>query len=814
MKDPGRSRILLAFMLLTGELFSQPLADYYSRHSFLMAPPGTFQGGLVGFANPANLALLSASETRFLWSTDGAEATSFRDWGIFAGVRGFGFGALRQHTGNLKATDYRVSTGFGSRALALGAAYAWSVGDLAPLRRQRMFSAGTVVRPSRYFSFGLIGNFSLQSSAREGVAEIGIRPLGTSRLTFFADAVLQDDTKVAEAPRPGRPWSAGAALQLVSGIHIIGRRFENDAFTFGFTVNFGGTGIGAQAHFEAEQDHAYNSYMVRAGGMQPSIFPELFGRGKRYVALNMKGRVGYHKYVLFDRDTHRLLDILKDIRAAAEDERVAAIAVNLSSVQMRSEHAWEIREELRKARQAGKKVLAFLDNAGMTNYHLASAADKIVLDPLGMLMLEGYVLGRTYLKGTLEKLGLGFDEWRFFTYKSALEGFSREKMSDADRQQYQAYVDDWYELVRSDVCAGRGFTPERFDQLVDEEVIFLPEAAVNAGLVDTLGRWSDVSGLVKNQVGKKMREISANSLLSGRRGVPPQTWGQLPEIAVVYGLGVCAMDEGIKARWLERVFLRLEKKESVKAVVFRVDSPGGDAMASDLVAEALRKCSEKKPVIISQGQVAGSGGYWISMYGDTIVAGPNTFTGSIGVIGGWLYDKGLTEKLGMTADHVKRGAHAELGFGVSLPLIGGQIPSRNLTPDEREKVESIFMKFYEGFVQKVAKGRNMPVEEVRKIAEGRFYSGTDGKAAGLVDELGGMLTALEMAQQKAGLRPDAEIAIVEIPRYKGLLNLRPRFSPVATRIGDDPVLQYIRMASERPGQPLPLLLPGTYPAME
>jgi len=219
-------------------------------------------------------------------------------------------------------------------------------------------------------------------------------------------------------------------------------------------------------------------------------------------------------------------------------------------------------------------------------------------------------------------------------------------------------------------------------------------------------------------------------------------------------------------------------------------------------------------VIISQGQVAASGGYWISMYGDTIVAGPNTMTGSIGVIGGWLYNKGLTEKMGMTSDHVKRGAHAELGFGVGLPFIGAQIPARNLTSEERTKVETFFMKYYEGFVRKVAKGRNLSVETVKNIAEGHFYSGTDGKAIGLVDEIGGLFTALAISQQKAGIKPEQEIDIVEIPKSKGWFDLQQRVMPISVRLEEDPVLEYIRMLGDRPGQPLPMLVPGTYPDIE
>jgi protease-4 len=786
---------------------SQTAFDHYSRNSFLQAPAGAFQDGLAGFANPANLALLHAPEMQFHWSTDGSEATSINDWGFFAGARGFGFGGLRQHANGLRITDYRLSTGFGTQSIAFGLAYGWSTRDKKAFGGESLVSTGAIIRPNRFVSLGLVGNFSLESNAREGVAEIGVRPLGTSRLTVFADGAMQKQTRLKDAE-----WSAGAALQVVPGVHFVARYFKHDDFTTGLRIDFGGAGAGAQAHFDSQQKHSYNSYMIRSGGVLPSVFQTHFGKGRSYVALDLKGLIDYQKFQLFDDQTHRFFDVLSDIRAAAKDSRVAAIALNLSSMRVRPEHAWEIREELKKARAAGKKIIIFIDNDGMTAYHLASVADKIIMDPEGILQLQGYVMGRSYMKGTLQRLGLGFDEWRFFKYKSALESLSRDSFSDADREQYQAYIDDRYELVRTEVCEGRRLTQEKFDQVVDEGLLFVPQDALAAGLVDTLARWSALGEVMKKLNGSKVRGLAARSLAAN--ALAQEQWGELPGVAVVYGLGVCAMDEGIKARWLERVFLGLAKNPSVKAVVFRVDSPGGDGMASDLVAEALKKCAESKPVIVSQGQVAGSGGYWISMYGDTIVAGPNTITGSIGVIGGWLYDKGLTEKLGMTSDHVKRGAHAEVGFGVSLPFIGAQIPARNLNGEERTKIEEFFMKFYGHFVEKVAKGRNRPVDEIRSIAEGHFYSGSDGKANGLVDEIGGLFTALAIAQQKAGLKPEQEIKIVEIPKYKGLFDFHPKLFPFTTRLEEDPVLEYIRMLSARPGQPLPMMVPGTYPEVE
>jgi protease-4 len=258
----------------------------------------------------------------------------------------------------------------------------------------------------------------------------------------------------------------------------------------------------------------------------------------------------------------------------------------------------------------------------------------------------------------------------------------------------------------------------------------------------------------------------------------------------------------------------LEKDRDVKAVVFRVDSPGGDGLASDLVAEALKRCAKKKPVIISQGQVAGSGGYWISMYGDEIVAGPNSVTGSIGVIGGWIYDKGISEGIGMTSDFVKRGKHADMGYGITLPFLGLRIPARNLTRDERARAEEIIKDFYDIFVEKVASGRNMTVEEVKKIAEGHFYSGIDGKKIGLVDEIGGLMTALAIARMKAGIEADDEIDIIEMPKYKGWFDVMPDISPFSAELENNEVYQYLKMASERPGRPLPMLLPGTYPTID
>lgn len=799
--------LISVFLFLNTDLMSQSIPIYYHRYNFLMSSPGAFQDGMVGFVNPANLRLYGNGEARFYWNTEGTDASSINDWGFFTGVSRLGFGMYRQHAfSGLSITDYRLSLGFGTAKTAWGVSYGWSTGAFDALGRERIISTGTILRPSGYLSIGLLGYWSIESSAKEGVAEVGIRPFGTPRLTLFADAALQLEMNISDAP-----WSTGVALNLTEGIDLVGRFFEGDAFTFGLSINFGREGLSTQLHYNKDKKHSYSNYMVRTGNRKPSVFPGILMKNRQYLKMNLKGKVKHQKYKLFDKESHRLLDILNDIEQVKKDPTVGAIALNLSSMRVLPEHAWEIREALKDAKKSGISVVSFIDRAGMTNYHLASISDLVILDPEGNLMLPGYLQGLTFFKGTLKKLGLGFDEWRFFKYKSAAEALSRDKMSEADREQRKNYVDDLYETVRSDISEARRMSTQNFDSLVDNEVILLPKQAIKSGLVDTLARWSAVDEIMENFLDRKVKGISSNFLFNN--SIKSNEWGAKPKIAIVYALGICDMDRGIRARWLEHRLLALAKDNSVKAIVFRVDSPGGDGMASDLVAEAIKKCKEKKPVIVSQGQVAGSGGYWISMYGDEIIAGPATITGSIGVIGGWLYDEGLSGKIGMTSDFVKRGAHADLGFGIRLPFTGIEVPARNLSQEERNKVEELIRKYYDIFIEKVARGRNLPVDSVRQIGQGHFYSGLDGLSIGLVDKIGGMLTAISIAKYKAGIKPDQEIKFLETPKYLGLFDLGSRISPISQKIESDPVYRYIKMVCERPGQPLPTLLPGTYPML-
>ncbi|MFH2036251.1 MAG: signal peptide peptidase SppA [Candidatus Zixiibacteriota bacterium] len=799
--------IILIYIFLYSISAAGSLNSSQNRNFFAFAPASVYHVAPTEFVSPAGLALPPKLEQYFFWSTDGSNSTTFKNWGYSGKFHNFGLGIQRISVSQYWVRDYSLSMGVGNKSGAFGIGYSWSVGDRDYFERYKTIIFSALIRPFEFVSFGLSERVSLEKKWNETSLECGLRPLGSSVLTIFGEAALENNMTVSDMP-----WSIGGIIKIVPGVDLIGRYFDDKSFRFGLSLDFGTTGVGGRANYNRDKELTSYTYHLRSGALRPSIIGESLLNKNKYLPIQLKGTIDYTKYILFDNSSLRFFDILENIKAAIDDKRIGVLALNLSGMRIRPEQAWEIRNELAKVRAAGKRIFVFIDNARMTSYYLASIADQIVLDPIGSLILPGFASSRTYFKGTLDKLGIGFDEWRFFEYKSAAEQLSRDSFSMADREQNQQYIDDRYEAVRADICEARGLSENQFDSLIDNQVYFSAELAIESGLVDTVGRWSDAGSIISDLMKQPYRPLPANQLYA--KAIVTDDWSERQKIAIVYGLGDCAMDYGINARWLERLLLAIAHDYTIKAVVFRVDSPGGDGMASDLVAQAIKKCSKSKPVIISQGQVAASGGYWISTYGNKILAGPSTVTGSIGVIGGWVYDRGIGDKTGISGDFVKRGEHADFSTGLQLPFIGLSLPSRNLTSEERSLVEEAIEKHYEDFKSKVAEGRGMSIEEVEKTAQGRFYSGVSGKKVGLVDEIGGLYDAIEIAREEAGINSDTKIEIVEFPKYKGLFDLKSKVMPSFSTFENDPVVEYIKLLLEQPNHFLPMMTPGSYPDFE
>lgn len=749
MRKASTSLLLLALPAL----IHAALPGYDLNREYAGASPGGLGVGLYGYDNPALLTYLHQPDLLFVTHDGYGRFQDFNNWGLFAAAPGLGFGVVHQEAGPYSINDYRITSAVGNRRFGIGLGYGWSSGALAQYGRTRVVTLGALYRPNPFLSLGMSGILATSGGAREGTVDLALRPLGTPLLTLFGDVTAVRGIELEDSP-----WSAGAVLEVLPGVRLSGRYYRDGSFSAGLNLSLGHAGVQSQAHFSDSADYSYSTYGVRLGAQDRS----LLGPSGCYLKLDLKGPMKYQQFRLLD-ESRTLLKTLQLLDKAADDPGICGIAISVSGMHINVEMLWEIRAKLADFRAAGKHVVLYLDNAGMYDYYLASVADRLVIDPLGMIDFRGVIMGKTYLKGALEKLGIGVDEWRFFTYKSAAEVLSRDRMSDPDREQLQAIVDDAYNVLRGDICDSRSLTVEQYEALVNEQAFFDAHEAMARGLVDTIGRWDKVEELMEQLEGHKPRVVGEDHFTVN--ALPPDgRWGAKPRIAVIYALGECAMDAGITARRLVKDVEAAMNDPQIKAVVFRVDSPGGDGLASDIVALAIKKCREKKPVVVSQGLVAGSGGYWLSMYGDPIVSSPITLTGSIGVIGVWVYDNGIMGKLGITTDHVKVGEHADMDFGAALPFIGASIPNRNLTPEERLTMEKMIKDMYREFVSMVAAARERGYDDIETVAQGRVWSGLDAKEHDLVDEIGGLDRAIAIAMEKAGIAADAEIDIVELPR--------------------------------------------------
>ena len=775
----------------------QGFSFFHNRNEFLFASPNAMKYGLDGFDNPALLNYVEKFDLMFDWTNQNASWNDLKNWGLFSAIPNFGFGMSHKKIGNLAITDYKLSAALGNRTFSLGAGYGWSKGNEIEFGRTDIVTLGTLIRPSEYFSFGLVGTTSTKINSQEGYADLAIRPLGNELITVFGDYAIR--SKKVEGIKKDN-WSAGLVVELLPGLRLTGRYFDTKSFTIGINIGLGNIGVSSQAIFDSKSKHAYNTYGIRIGGYDRNIL-STFTPSPKYLEMNFYGAIKYQRYKLFD-NSNTLYSIIQQINAAKEDKNISGIAINTSGIRVNREMLWEIRRQLIEFKSTGKKVIIFIDNPDLTIYHFASVADKIIMDPLGAINIIGYVTGRTFYKQALDNLGIGIDEHRFFKYKSAAENLSREKMSEADKEQRQKLLDDNYDLALKEICEGRNISPKGFDKIVNEFGALLAQGALEKKLVDTLARWDAVAEVIK----KIENEEKGLTATIEKQILPSDNqWGEPNKIAVIYALGICAMDEGITARKLVKDVEAVTNDPSIKAIVLRIDSPGGDGIASDYIAQAILKCKKIKPVIISQGSVAASGGYWLSMFGDKILAGPNTVTGSIGVISLWAYNKGLKEKIGFSTDYVKKGEHADLPFGMTIPFVGVTLPDRNLTNDERNRLESYIKLMYNDFVNNVADGRKLKPEYVDSIGQGRVWSGTDGLKNGLVDIIGGLDDAIKLAKKKAGIKEDEYIKIIQYPDMPILdfSFLQPKLFGVDVK--EDEFIKSLKFRLNNVGKPMPLI---------
>jgi protease-4 len=824
-------------------------ADYGNSTLGLTATPGTQGGSQAGFWNPAAWGAMQEWEASLLWNDHNYNHKRMDNWSLALGTQGIGFVMRRndflrdtsltpnheRETG--RVDDYSIGVGGGSPGQFWGLSYGWSRGRTKELKRDNELSVGSIYRPWRYLSIGNSGAVGLRDWDYRLISDIGVRPPLPFRVTVLADAAYGR----YDSPTTMQ-WGCGLEIEPVDGIRIAGKLSKpyGDSQEKVFSVSCGlvldGIGFHVIPHYgktpgsTEDTKRLSTSYLIRAGEQAPSLDTRRwFGKEKKVVSVPMKGRLTYQKARWLDSGKIPLLETLDMIEEAKNDPTVGGIAFNLSGMDASREMLWEIREKLKEFKGAGKKVYIYFDRAHMYDYYFASIADYLWMDPMGNLYLPGFVAGRTYWKGFLEKIGIGVDEWRLFAYKSAFEYLSRKNMSDKDREQRLAMISDFVADWRREIGEAREMSPDTLWARVDTTAFFTPQMALAAGLVDTTGRWDDAENFIKKTTGKKPEFIPRDEVEMAI--FPDPTWGELPKVAVVYAIGDCDMETGIHGRSTSKLLGSLAKRKDVKAVVLRADSPGGDPLPSDLVAQKMDEISKNKPMIVSQGNVAGSGGYWISMNSDRIFTSPLTATGSIGAVGGWMWNEKVSEKTGFTSDHVQVGRHADLVFGITLPIIGATIPDRNLSAEERSMMEQRIWELYRDFTGRVAASRGLDTAYVDSVGQGRVWTGTRAVQLKLADEIGGLDKAISYARKQANLPERGRgVKIVEYPKRAWLpfgdmsrsavslaLLIRLFGGPevdLATSQSetDDYELKVLKRMAARPGQALFMVPPEDMPA--
>ncbi len=463
-----------------------------------------------------------------------------------------------------------------------------------------------------------------------------------------------------------------------------------------------------------------------------------------------------------------LRSVLDTLEKARLDPRIVGIYLDATGTRTSGSMGFasltEIRQALEKFRESGKKVVAYGVGLSERNYYLSSVADTIVLNPIGLMEVKGLSSQPMFLAGALEKFGLGVQVVRVGKFKGGIEPFILNELSPENREQIQKLLDDVWADWRSTVGSNRQITPQQLQAIADTQAILTASEAKARGLVDQVGYMDEVVTDLKkltasDETDRSFRQINLRNYaqVSGKSlGIERNS---LNKIAVVYAEGEIVDGRGedgqIGGDRFASIFNQIRQDDDVKAVVLRINSPGGSATASEVMQREVELTRKVKPVVVSMGDIAASGGYWIASDSNRIFAEPTTITGSIGVFGVLFNGQQLANDNGITWDTVKTGSYADL-----------QTVARPKSPPELEIYQRSVNRIYELFLDKVVQGRKLPPQKVAEIAQGRVWSGMTAKEIGLVDEIGGLNAAINYAAQQAKLDNDWQLQ--EYPRVTTL----------------------------------------------
>ena len=690
---------------------------------------------LATFLNPAglgagqrgfNLYYLRAAETDF--GVDDALLIS-------AAKAGFGMEFATGKDG-VDFNRYTLSSGSGiGPSIYWGTGYSWINSDDEAYDKLTSWSLGLMFR-RRYLSTGIVARdlnrprFRGERLGRTYDFGIAIRP-STSRITLSIDA-----RKIEKVE--GLDFNFAVEIRPFRWATLRGSVNDDSSFDLRFGINFRQFGLGMYNRFDENQEHRNSVGYISLS-----------------QALHTTRHIRRNAFLDVQMD-----EIERTLEVAKQDREIAGALIKIGGGHYGIGRLQEIRDAILDFKASGKKVIGYMTNCSTGNYLLASVCDRVVLHPSGEVRLVGLRSETSFYKGILDKLGIRADLEHIGKYKSASDIFTREEMSNAHREVQNAILDDLYDQLTQSIAERRSWTQDDVKSLIDQGP-FTAKQALAHGIVDQLAYRDELKDIAKDLSGKDCRLVKARQYL----GIVEYEYDwevPLPKIAVITAEGMMMTGESFTdpftgtrtmgSATIARAIRNVRKDSSVKAVVLRIDSGGGLVVAADTIWRELMRLKDVKPLVVSMGDVAGSGGYYIAVPAEVIVAEPGTITGSIGVISGKYNLKGLYDKIGLYKEIIKRGKHADFYTDY------GDYPA-----EEREIVHAQIQEIYDDFIAKVAEGRGMTREAVDQIGRGRIWTGKQAKEIGLVDELGGLNLALSIARRKAEL-VGKEVQLIRLPR--------------------------------------------------
>jgi protease-4 len=733
--------LFIAFNLLLSQATNFPIPVANSDNIFAL------------YANPAGLGTGRGLQ---MLVSKGYNSNEFID--------DFSFNVHLGHLGFMYQNDeyfrrYTLGMGFKlNKWTKAGFSYGWNTRGYL----KDGLNLGLLIRPVEFISLGFTGNFINKPKHRDPdyLAGCSIRPFG-NRFTLSMDYVLKED-KFHSYPEKTK-WRINLDLEPVNGILLQGH----------YNKDYAGIGLGLALHH------------IQIGGYNYVDRDQRFERGKAYIHLSSqyfrsmitKPRPKFVKIKIsgpiieenrrqgiFVKKQLTIYSFGQILREIKRDDTVEGILLYIDGLQAGMAKIQELSNLIEDFRSSGKKVYIYSEYLSNLEYYLALSSDQIILNPAGHLELTGFQFSAVFLKNLLDKLGIVVEMERIKEYKTALDMFTCDSMSIYYREVLNAFADQFFNQLLTQIGKQRNLEIGKVKEMIDRGP-YSAEKAKELGLIDRIMYQDELKKFIKEE--KRSNYIT----YQWYRKMRPYDydWEVIPptKIAIIYATGTITMGENkngmlvgstMGSETIAAAIRSARENPAVKAIILRIDSGGGLALASEIIwreVELTVKGKDKKPFIVSMSDIAASGGYFIACAADEIYADQLTTTGSLGVIYGKINLKEFFEKIGIHFEYIKRGEHAGI-FSYS----------RGFTPGEREKIVEATNEIYQRFISRVASGRSMTKEQVHEIGRGRIWTGDDALKNGLIDGIGGLYDVIKVAQKKAGIKEGEAYSILLLPQYR------------------------------------------------